>query len=61
LVLPLIMVRGLFARSEVNGVCPYCSAPIKTSDATIRLRCVSCGREVAVRDAKLCAVEEPTA
>jgi len=61
LVLPLIMMRGLFTKNEVSGVCPYCSASIKTSDATIRLRCVSCGREVAVRDAKLCAVDEPTA
>lgn len=60
LVLPLIMMRGLFTRSEVSGVCPYCSAPIKTSDATIRLRCVSCEREIAVRDMKLYATEEIT-
>lgn len=57
LVLPLIMMRGLFTRNDVSGACPYCSAPIKTSDATIRLRCVSCEREVGVRDAKLYAVE----
>ena len=61
LVLPLIMVRGLFTKSEVSGACPYCNAPIKTSDATIRLRCMSCNREVAVRDAKLYPVEEVTA
>ena len=60
LVLPLIMMRGLFARNEVSGPCPYCSAPIKTSDATIRLRCMSCGREVAVRDARLHPVEQVT-
>lgn len=58
LVLPLIMMRGLFTRNEVKGTCPYCSAPITTSDATIRLRCTACSREVAVRDAKLYAVEE---
>lgn len=58
LILPLIMMRGLFTRSEVNGACPYCSAPIKTSDATIRLRCVSCSGEVAVRDMKLYPVEK---
>ena len=60
LVLPVIMMRGLFTRNEVSGPCPYCSAPIKTSDATIRLRCISCGREVAVRDARLHPVEEVT-
>ena len=58
LVLPLIMVRGLFTQNEVTGACPYCAAPIKTSDATLRLRCMSCNREVAVRDAKLYGVEE---
>ena len=58
LVLPLIMMRDLFTQNEIKDACPYCSAPIKTSDATIRLRCPSCGKEVAVRDMKLCAVEE---
>ena len=58
LVVPLIMMRGLFAQNEVSGVCPYCSAPIKTSDATIRLRCPSCKREVVVRDMKLYPAEE---
>lgn len=58
LVLPLIMMRGLFARNEVSGACPYCATPIKTSDATIRLRCVSCEGEVAVRDMKLYPVEK---
>lgn len=60
MVLPLIMMRDLFTRSEVSGVCPYCSTPIKTSDATIRLRCTACQREVAVRDGKLLPVEEAT-
>ena len=58
LVLPLIMMRDMFAQNEVKGKCPYCSAQIKTSDATIRLRCPSCGKEVAVRDMKLLPVEE---
>ncbi len=60
LVLPLVMMRGLFTQSEVSGVCPYCSEPIKTSDATIRLRCMSCNREVVVRDLKLYRAEEVT-
>lgn len=53
LVLPLIMMRDLFKRNEVSGVCPYCSVPIKTSDATIRLQCPACGRLILVKDMKL--------
>lgn len=58
LVLPLIMMRDLFRQNEVSGLCPYCSTPIKTSDATIRLRCPSCKREVVVRDMKLYPTED---
>ncbi len=58
LVLPLIMMRGMFTQNEVKGACPYCSTQIKTSDATIRLRCPSCGKEVVIRDMKLLAVEK---
>lgn len=53
LVLPLIMMRDLFQRNEVNGACPYCGAPIKTSDATIRLNCPSCKRLIEVRESTL--------
>ena len=60
LVLPLIMMRDMFTQNEVKGACPYCSAQIKTSDATIRLRCAACGKEVAVRDMKLLPVEDAT-
>lgn len=56
LVLPLIMMRDVLKSAEVSGVCPYCSAPIKTSDATIRLNCPACNRKILVRDEKL----EPT-
>ena len=44
LVLPLIMMRDLFHHNEVSGDCPFCGAPIKTSDATIRLNCPACKR-----------------
>jgi hypothetical protein len=57
LLLPVIMMRDMFTRNEVKGECPYCSAQIKTSDATIRLRCQACGKEVGVRDMKLLPVE----
>ena len=58
IVLPLIMMRDLFVLNEVKGTCPYCSAPIRTSDATLRLRCPSCQKEVAVRDKSLIRVGE---
>lgn len=57
LVLPLVMMRDLFTKGEVSGVCPYCSVPIKTSDATLKLQCPACGREVLVRNMKLTAAE----
>jgi predicted RNA-binding Zn-ribbon protein involved in translation (DUF1610 family) len=58
LVLPLIMMRDLFKQNEVSGVCPYCSVPIKTSDATIRLQCPACKRVVVVRDMQLFPAEK---
>ncbi len=58
IILPLFMMRDLFKQNEVSGVCPYCSTPIRTSDATIRLRCPACKREVEVRDMKLYRAEE---
>ena len=57
LIVPLIMMRGSFRQNEVSGQCPYCSAPITTSDATIRLECPTCHGVVAVRDEKLHTTE----
>lgn len=53
LVLPLFMMRDLFHHNEIAGACPYCSTPIKTSDATIRLNCPSCKRVIEVREMTL--------
>jgi hypothetical protein len=53
LVLPLFMMRDLFHHNELNGSCPFCSEPIKTSDATIRLNCPSCRRLIEVRETTL--------
>src|SRR4029078_9951020 len=53
LILPVFMMRDLFQRNEVDGVCPYCGTAIKTSDATIRLNCPSCKRVIEVREASL--------
>ncbi len=56
-VLPLIMMRDLFKKNDVSGACPYCSTPLKTSDATIQLRCTTCQGVVVVRDGKFYGVE----
>ena len=53
LVLPVFMMRDLFQHNEVKGACPYGHAPIKTSDATIRLNCPSCKRLIEVRETTL--------
>lgn len=53
LVLPVFMMRDLFQHNVVDGACPYCAAPIKTSDATIRLNCPSCKRLIEVRETTL--------
>ena len=53
LVLPVFMMRDLFHHNEVDGACPYCGAPIKTSDATIRLNCPACKRLIEVKQESL--------
>jgi hypothetical protein len=53
LILPVFMMRDLFQRNELDSACPYCAAPIKTSDATIRLNCPSCKRVIEVREMAL--------
>ena len=53
LVLPVFMMRDLFHHNEVSGDCPFCGAPIKTSDATIRLNCPTCKRLIEVRETNL--------
>ena len=58
LILPLVMMRNLFSKGEVSGVCPYCSVPIKTSDATLKLQCPACVKEIRVRNMKLVAVDQ---
>ncbi|HEY2962893.1 MAG TPA: hypothetical protein VGJ37_10785 [Pyrinomonadaceae bacterium] len=53
LVLPVFMMRDLFHHNEVDGACPFCGTPIKTSDATIRLNCPACKRLIEVREMSL--------
>jgi endogenous inhibitor of DNA gyrase (YacG/DUF329 family) len=53
LILPLFMMRDLFKTSEIQAPCPNCGHTIKTSDATLQLRCPGCQKVIDVRDEKL--------
>ncbi|HEY3105003.1 MAG TPA: hypothetical protein VGJ69_15575 [Pyrinomonadaceae bacterium] len=53
LVIPVFMMRDLFKTNEINAPCPNCGAPIRTSDATLQLRCTNCQRVIDVRDGQL--------
>ena len=53
LIIPIFMMRDLFKTNEIKAPCPNCQATIKTSDATLQLRCQNCQRVIDVRDGKL--------
>lgn len=53
LLIPLFMMRDQFKTNEIKAPCPGCGAAIRTSDATLQLRCSSCQSVIDVRDEKL--------
>ena len=53
IVIPLFMMRGLFKTTEIKEPCPKCGATIRTSDATLQLRCQDCQSVINVRNEKL--------
>jgi hypothetical protein len=57
LIIPLFMMRDLFRTSEIKAPCPGCGETIKTSDATLQLRCPSCHKVINVREEKLFLAE----
>src|SRR5438552_9958438 len=57
LVIPVFMMRDLFKTNEIKAPCPNCGATIKTSDATLQLRCTNCQRVINVREGELFLVE----
>jgi hypothetical protein len=52
LIIPLFMVRDLFKTNEIKEPCPNCGATIRTSDATLQLRCDSCQKVINVRESR---------
>ena len=57
LVIPVFMMRELFKTNEIKEPCPNCGATIRTSDATLQLRCPSCQKVINVREEKLFLAE----
>lgn len=53
LIIPIFMMRDLFKSSEISAPCPNCGAGIRTSDATLQLKCTNCQRVINVRDGQL--------
>ncbi len=57
LVIPIFMMRDQFKTNEIKEPCPGCGDTIKTSDATLQLRCPSCQKVINVREGQLFPVE----
>lgn len=50
LIIPLLMMRDLIKTNEIKAPCPACGETIRTSDATLQLRCTNCQQVVNIRD-----------
>ena|SRR5215831_11811718 len=50
LIIPMLTMRDLFKTNEIKEPCPNCGVTIRTSDATLQLRCQSCQKVIDVRD-----------
>jgi len=57
LIIPVFMLRDLFKSTEVKAPCPNCGETIRTSDATLQLRCQSCHHIIDVRDKQMFLAE----
>src|SRR3989442_13129560 len=50
LIIPIFMMRDLFKTNAGSGPCPNCGATIRTSDATLQLKCTNCQSVINVRE-----------
>ena len=57
LIIPLLMMRDLFKTNEIKAPCPGCGASIRTSDATLQLRCTNCQKVINVREGQFVVTE----
>jgi hypothetical protein len=58
LIIPVFMMRDLFKTNEIKAPCPGCGETIRTSDATLQLKCSSCHCVIDVREGKLLLAEK---
>jgi DNA-directed RNA polymerase subunit RPC12/RpoP len=58
LIIPVFMLRDLFQSNEIKAPCPNCGATIRTSDATLQLRCQSCEHVINVREKQMYLASE---
>lgn len=58
LIIPIFMMRDLFKTNEIKEPCPKCGETIRTSDATLQLRCPRCQSVINIRDEKLFLAEK---
>jgi DNA-directed RNA polymerase subunit RPC12/RpoP len=58
LIIPIFMMRDLFKTNEIVAPCPNCGATVRTSDATLQLRCTACHKVIDVRDRELILAQE---
>ena len=57
LIIPMFMMRDLFKTNEIREPCPNCGTAIRTSDATLQLRCPGCHKVINVRKEQLYLAE----
>ena len=50
LIIPIFMMRDLFKTNEIKEPCPNCGTIIRTSDATLQLKCTNCHKVINVRE-----------
>jgi len=50
LIIPIFMMRDLFKTNEIKAPCPKCGTIIRTSDATLQLKCTNCQKVINVRE-----------
>jgi hypothetical protein len=53
LIVPVFMMRDIFKTNEIKAPCPNCGATIRTTDATLQLKCLSCQSVINVREGGL--------
>ena len=57
LIIPIFMMRDLFKTNEIKEPCPNCGTIIRTSDATLQLKCTNCQKVINVGEGQFFLAE----